>query len=545
MNLLAGIIFLLLIILEQKIDVLSSRRNPEEHGNYFQGDIIRKSNLFKSVIKNSEMKWPNGIIRYKISKIYNQSNYDMIRRAMDIIEYNTNKCIQFKGKKKKTKDYIFILDKENYGCGSHVGRQKGKQDLFLEQPICLEKLGTIIHELLHAVGLFHEHVRPDRDKYVRIFKNNIKTGVRDNFEIEDEENIRFDFDYDYGSIMHYSTNSFAKTIHLNTMRPRKPNIVIGQRERLSATDIKKLKKKKKKMLKLINSQIKLILIIVVGIFVPPLKTFTYQNYVGDYPFSIVSYFLNSKNQLLPEQNSPNPDELGSYIEGDIVLSPEMQIEDFESEKKPKLWSDKKIPYIISAEFYENPMALKTIYDAINDFHLLTCIQFVPRTTESDYVEIKADSKGCWSYVGKQGFVQTVNLQIPMCLRKKGTVIHEFMHTIGFFHEHRRFERDFYIDVHWDNIKDEAQIHFRKSMNPTDDLGIPYDYGSVMHYSQLAFSKNGDATILPRMITNEVLGQRYGFSEKDVQKVNTMYSCPPKTEIHLAPNTTWWNSIRFF
>lgn len=90
---------------------------------------------------------------------------------------------------------------------------------------------------------------------------------------------------------------------------------------------------------------------------------------------------------------------------------------------------------------------------MRDFHDLTCIQFVPHTIENDYVEIKADGKGCWSYVGKQGGPQTLNLQIPMCVKKKGTIIHEFMHTIGFFHEHRRYERDLYIDVLWDNIKD--------------------------------------------------------------------------------------------
>lgn len=99
---------------------------------------------------------------------------------------------------------------------------------------------------------------------------------------------------------------------------------------------------------------------------------------------------------------------------------------------------------------------------MKDFHDMTCIQFVPRTVESDYIEIKADSKGCWSYVGKQDGPQTVNLQIPICLRKKGTVIHEFMHTIGFFHEHRRYERDLYIDVNWNNIKD-GKVHLDNLM----------------------------------------------------------------------------------
>ena len=31
-----------------------------------------------------------------------------------------------------------------------------------------------------------------------------------------------------------------------------------------------------------------------------------------------------------------------------------------------------------------------------------CVQWIPRTTESDYVTIKGASTGCWSYVGRLG-----------------------------------------------------------------------------------------------------------------------------------------------
>lgn len=89
---------------------------------------------------------------------------------------------------------------------------------------------------------------------------------------------------------------------------------------------------------------------------------------------------------------------------------------------------------------------------MNDYHKYTCIKFKPYTgEESDYIRITAGNTGCWSSVGRIGGKQDVNLQVPGCLLKKGTVIHELMHAIGFLHEQSRFERDEYVTIQWNNI----------------------------------------------------------------------------------------------
>lgn len=47
----------------------------------------------------------------------------------------------------------------------------------------------------------------------------------------------------------------------------------------------------------------------------------------------------------------------------------------------------------------------------------------------------------------------------------------------------------------------TQNNFEKaSSSSTTAYNVDYDYGSVMHYSPNAFSKNGQATIQPKVIS---------------------------------------------
>lgn len=63
---------------------------------------------------------------------------------------------------------------------------------------------------------------------------------------------------------------------------------------------------------------------------------------------------------------------------------------------------------------------------------------------------------CWSYLGRIGSGQTLSLVVPQCM-DKGTVIHELLHALGFWHEHSRPDRDEHVQVVWDNIISKGNI----------------------------------------------------------------------------------------
>ncbi|KAK2580109.1 hypothetical protein KPH14_012387 [Odynerus spinipes] len=232
----------------------------------------------------------------------------------------------------------------------------------------------------------------------------------------------------------------------------------------------------------------------------------------------------------------NPEELGNYAEGDILFPVTLGRNGLKAESAR--WPDGVIPYMISPYFDERQR--KLIHDAMEEYHKYTCIKFKPYTgEESDYIRITAGTTGCWSSVGRIGGRQDVNLQVPGCVTKKGTVIHELMHAVGFFHEQSRYERDEYVSIQWNNIMSGHESNFEKaSKELTDAFGVGYDYGSVMHYSAYAFSKNGQQTIVPKEpggllgLIGEIfqgktkveLGQREGLSKRDIQKIRKMYRC---------------------
>ncbi|XP_061830516.1 high choriolytic enzyme 2-like [Nerophis lumbriciformis] len=186
-------------------------------------------------------------------------------------------------------------------------------------------------------------------------------------------------------------------------------------------------------------------------------------------------------------------------------------------KWPKKGQKVKVPYEITSDFSRKEAS--SIKKILKGFRTNTCIRFIRKKEKhTDYLSfISAD--GCWSYLGRVGGKQQISLRTSGCLFTD-IMQHEALHALGFHHEHVRSDRDDHVTIHFDNIRAGLESNFNKS--PTNNLGTPYDFQSVMHYSKFAFTNNGQATITSK--DGSVFGDATEMSDNDYARVNRLYEC---------------------
>lgn len=142
-----------------------------------------------------------------------------------------------------------------------------------------------------------------------------------------------------------------------------------------------------------------------------------------------------------------------------------------------------------------------------------------------------------SFVGKMKVPgwQRVNVDVqegPGPRHDFGSAVHELIHALGWPHTQSRPDRDVYVTIEYDNIVDRSKRNF--DVNKSSDVYKkvqhcrPYNYGSIMHYDDRAFSNNGDLTITTNDISfqNEI-GNRNGLNAQDIEEIEEYYFGTPK------------------
>lgn len=189
-------------------------------GNYvYQGDImIPNSMVSKQEVKlvfekgetppanrstgRTSARWPNNTVYYAIDS--GLSNKDRVYDAIAHWEANTN--IQFVERSNQA-NYVYFVS--GSGCSSYVGMTGGRQNITLASAC---STGNAIHEIGHAIGLWHEQSRVDRENYITINYNNIQSGREHNFKTYQEQGFdgdEYTSSLDFGSIMMYGSYSFS------------------------------------------------------------------------------------------------------------------------------------------------------------------------------------------------------------------------------------------------------------------------------------------------------------------------------------------------
>ena len=179
---------------------------------------------------------------YTFHSSLTQTTINSIRTAMQ--EWSRRTCLRFILRTRSSITDYTEFRSDDIGCKSNsVGRKGGKQVINLQPPRCINH-GTIVHEIGHAVGFWHEQSRPDRNSYIRVNENNIEPGKSRQFQVRTRSEVNYyGTGYDYGSIMHYPRNAFNRngrpTIEVTNTAEynRQHRPMLGQRLRLSDIDV--------------------------------------------------------------------------------------------------------------------------------------------------------------------------------------------------------------------------------------------------------------------------------------------------------------------
>jgi Astacin (Peptidase family M12A) len=190
-----------------------------DNGKYlYDGDIVLEradftlpGELGKGVFSGGN--WPSRTIRWKydgnpLPSFKNKWAGAMAAWRRDL-RFN---FVQITG---NSGDYILV--RENFARQAYstsVGRKGGQQIIDIDPSVY--QTGSYIHEIGHAVGLNHEHSRPDRGRYIRVITSNIKRTWIPQYSVCG--GCRAGGSFDFNSIMLYGSYASAETA-VNTSRP--------------------------------------------------------------------------------------------------------------------------------------------------------------------------------------------------------------------------------------------------------------------------------------------------------------------------------------
>lgn len=176
-----------------------------------EGDIVlgKADELEGDVAKSASRsaatyRWTHGWVPYQLGSGFSADERNEIEAAVAL--WDLLSLYDFRERTTET-SYI-VFRRVDDGCSSAVGRQTGVQYVNVSGGC---SLGNVLHEVGHALGLYHEQMRADRDRYITINWRNIEAGKEGNFRSYVERGLdgTDQLGFDFGSIMLYGSYFFS------------------------------------------------------------------------------------------------------------------------------------------------------------------------------------------------------------------------------------------------------------------------------------------------------------------------------------------------
>lgn len=185
------------------------------------------------------------------------------------------------------------------------------------------------------------------------------------------------------------------------------------------------------------------------------------------------------------------------------------------------WEGGIIPYYFKGNFSNQDIA--TIEDGMKRWEQTAGVDFQKVTPRAGAYRIEKVSDDKW-----QSSIGENNSFCYMIFGSGGDalehIIHELGHGLGLLHEHQRPDREKYIIIVYSNILQSFVFNFEAKDNPLiTEVNYAYDYQSVMHYGNSAFSANGSDTIV--LIDSGKTLERALISTIDAAKAQEIYGPP--------------------
>jgi len=155
-----------------------------------------------------------------------------------------------------------------------------------------------------------------------------------------------------------------------------------------------------------------------------------------------------------------------------------------------------------------------------------CVKF-RRRNRRYAVRIRQEGSKCSATVGYVRSRTGQRMSLGRGCWGRGTIMHEFLHSLGIHHTQNRWDRDKYVQVNKWNVHPDNKHNFEEQpKREADFFGLPYDYDSVMHYRGSDFARNPNIrTIVTKDWRKQSrIGQRRRLSEGDVRLIRKMYQC---------------------